>query len=206
MEYVNYLKHNFDISIIPSPHQDYNFLHKINALYFAAGRYLNTCIRQYNRIEDWAQQQKDMGSRTVHLEEEIDFNLIFSDIHYLLIALDKCYKLEGELYELLWDKQKKDIFLDLETVDDIRLMRNTLEHMEENLLKYNKNDGFPLPDEYKKNGWSWLEYQMATISNGEIQLKDKTLVFSETMFDSAIIALTEIEQKFIDRMAHFNRE
>ena len=42
MEYVNYLKHNFDISIIPSPHQDYNFLHKINALYFAAGRYLNT--------------------------------------------------------------------------------------------------------------------------------------------------------------------
>ena len=80
------------------------------------------------------------------------------------------------------------------------------EHMEENLLKYNKNDGFPLPDEYKKNGWSWLEYQMATISNGEFQLKDKTLVFSETMFDSAIIALTEIEQKFIDRMAHFNRE
>ena len=47
---------------------------------------------------------------------------------------------------------------------------------------------------------------MATISNVEFQLKDKTLVFSETMFDSAIIALTEIEQKFIDRMAHFNRE
>ena len=63
-----------------------------------------------------------------------------------------------------------------------------------------------MPDEYKKNGWSWLEYQMATISNGEFQLKDKTLVFSETMFDSAIIALTEIEQKFIDKMAHFNRE
>lgn len=153
MEYINYLKHNFDISIIPSPHQDYNFLHKINALYSAAGRYLNTCIRQYDRIEDWAQQQKDRGSRTVHLEEEIDFVLIFSDIHYLLIALDKCYKLEGELYELLWNKQKKDIFLDLETVDDIRLMRNTLEHMEENLLKYNKNDDFPLPDEYKKK---WL--------------------------------------------------
>ena len=45
MEYINYLKHNFDISIIPSPHQDYNFLHKINALYSAAGRYLNTIMK-----------------------------------------------------------------------------------------------------------------------------------------------------------------
>ena len=77
-------------------------------------------------------------------------------------------------------------------------MRNTLEHMEENLLKYNKNDDFSLPDEYKKNGWSWLEYQMVAISNGEFRLKDKTLVFSETMFDLAITALAEIEQRFLN--------
>ena len=110
MEYINYLEHNIDISIIPSTHQDYNFLHQINALYSAAGRYLNTCIRQYDRIEDWAKLQKAKGTRVVHLKEELGFDLIFSDIHYLLIALDKCYKLEGELYELLWDIEKKNAF------------------------------------------------------------------------------------------------
>ncbi len=137
----------------------------------------------------------------MHLEEEIDFDLVFSDIHYLLIALDKCYKLEGELYGLLWDVQKKKAFRSSKTVDDIRLMRNTLEHMEENLLKHNKNDDFSLPDEYKNNGWSWLEYQMSTISNGEFRLKDKKLVFSESMFNPATNALFEISEEFLNRVA-----
>lgn len=201
MKYINYLNNNIDISIIPATHPEYNFFHQVNSLYLSAGRYLNTCIMQFNRIETWMQERTKRGSHAVHLQKEIDFNLIFSDIHFLLIALDKCYKLEGVLYRLLLGRQKEASFVSNDFVNDIRIMRNTLEHLEENLLKYNKNDTFSLPDEYKINGWCWSEYQISSLCNGVFRLKDKELVFSNTMFNSAIIPLDEIANAFSARIS-----
>lgn len=186
MEYINYFDMlPIDSIILNAP--KYNRIRELYRIYKAIGRYLNTSIMQYNRIEKWASLQKKSGTREVSGSEAMETEQIFSDIHFLLIAMDKCYKYEMKLYgELSFDSLSVEYQRLKSVAHDIRIMRNTLEHSEENLNNVIRNSDYNLPMEYADNNWSWLEYQLLSIKNGVITIKDKQLIFSVTMFNEII--------------------
>ena len=182
MRYINY----YDFLSIDSIILNSKKFHNIRCyyrLYLALGRYYNTCILQFNRIEEWAKQQKELGNRNVAGNDVIPLVQVFSDIHFLLIAMEKCYKLENELYKLLFGIDRSKAFHASKEVSDIRIMRNTLEHMDENMNKEGKSKEYGIPEDYIKNGWSWLEKQSIYISNGVFTIRDRKLIFSKTMFN-----------------------
>lgn len=198
MEYVNYYDFLSIDSIILNSKKFHN-IRLYYRLYIALGRYYNTCIMQFNRVEDWAKQQKKLGARNVSREDAIQVVQVFSDIHFLLIAMEKCYKLETELYKLLFGPSKSNTFHNSKEVSDVRIMRNTLEHMDENLNKEEKNEEYEIPEDYINNGWSWLEKQSVYISNGIFTIRDRELVFSKVMFnhiyDNMWIIIREIQNR-----------
>lgn len=198
MEYIDYLKYLSVNSIILNDPKNRD-VRRLYRLYVLLGRYYNTCILQFNRIEEWASCQKEKGSRSVAAPELYDFSSIYADIHFLLIAMERCYQLEAELYHLLWDNKKKKWFLRQTEVKDVLTMRNTLEHMEEYINKDDNNKIYNLPEEYEKYGYSWMEKQLFSINNGVFLLKDKKLVFSKIMFNHIYehmwIIINEIQRR-----------
>lgn len=78
---------------------------------------------------------------------------------------------------------------------------DSIEHSEENLNNISRNGIYNLPAEYTNNNWSWLEYQLLSLKNGAITIKDKQLTFSVTMFNEIIYHYNIIKdtiQKTID--------
>lgn len=152
-------------------------------LFVALGRYYNACIMQFNRIEEWALLQKEADSHDARSISALDVMPVFTDIHFLLISMDKCYKLETQLYLHLFGSNTSTGFSSSAEVSDIRIMRNALEHLEENINKDSLNNRYHLPEVYANNGWSLLEYQFSSLKHGIFTIKDKELHFSKTMFN-----------------------
>lgn len=198
MRYVNYYDF-LSINSILLNSKKFHYIRCYYRLYITLGRYYNTCVMQFNRIEDWATQQKKLGTRKISGNEIVQSIQVFSDIHFLLIAMEKCYKLETQLYKLLFGSEKSDEFRNSKEVSDIRIMRNTLEHMEENLNKETKNEDYGIPNDFIEHGWSWLEKQATNISNGIFTIRDKKLVFSKVMFnhiyENMWVIINEIQKR-----------
>ena len=174
LKYINYF------SLLPTDNAqltnpEYHDFREKYRFFKLIGRYINASIKQYNQIYDWFLKQHELGSRTVLSDEAVEVELIFADIHFLLISMDKCYKYEQKLYQ---QRSKK--------ANTIRLMRNDFEHSEENINKISANEKYELPKIFQENGWSWYEYQSATISNGAVKIRNNTLLISEDMFNDII--------------------
>lgn len=182
MKYFDYINRLSTDSISLNEPDNYNF-RCLWRLCVLLGRYFNSCILQFNRIESWASAQKKKGSRIIQAPEIYDFSSIYTDMHFLIISMERCYKLEAELYRLLWGDKKKREFLRQKEVKDTLTMRNTLEHMEEYINKDSDNTKYELPESYAKNGFSWAEKQLLDVVNGVFTIKDKKLVVSKTMFN-----------------------
>ena len=186
MDYIDYRSYfdDFDVSILTR--KEYHEYRKKYRFLTLIGRYLNSCILEFNRIDDWAGLQQSLGTRVVSGLEASKYELVFSDFHFLLISMDKCYKYEQQLYLLFNRSDKATELADSSCVCSIRRMRNTLEHSEENINTDSRNDFYELPDEFLQTGWSWLEYQLLSFCNGVFGLNNLTLTFSNDMFDHII--------------------
>lgn len=183
MDYFNYLD-LLPTDNIPINHKEYQAFRKLYRIYKSLGRYINAAILQFNRIEEWAIQQKSLGDRIVSGDDLIETELIFSDLHFLIISIDRCYELESELYAHILGKDKSKKFDHIKEVNDIRIMRNTLEHHETELLNDYKNKRYKIEQVYEDNGWSWIEYQLSSLKNGKFKIKDKSLELSYHLFDT----------------------
>ena len=204
MEYVNYYN-LISVDSITLNNPRYHDIRCYYRLFSTLGRYYNTCIMQFNRVEGWAVHQKQLGTRKTTPDESLSAVQIFSDMHFLLIAMEKCYKLEAQLYDLLFGSVKRSAFINSKEVDDVRIMRNALEHMEEYMNTDQLNQKYLLPADYQQNGWSWFEFQMLNLQKGVWQIKDKKMKFSKTMFDHIYIHMKVIAseiQKRIDIIKH----
>ena len=106
MDYIDYRSYfdDFDVSILTR--KEYHEYRKKYRFLTLIGRYLNSCILEFNRIDDWAGLQQNLGTRIVSGLEASKFELVFSDFHFLLISMDKCYKYEQQLY-LLFNRSDK---------------------------------------------------------------------------------------------------
>lgn len=185
LKYINYF------SLLPTDNAqltnpEYHDFREKYRFFKLIGRYINASIKQYNQIYDWFLKQHELGSRTVLSDEAVEVELIFADIHFLLISMDKCYKYEQKLYQQLNLPQEAVKLQRSKKANTIRLMRNDFEHSEENINKISANEKYELPKIFQENGWSWYEYQSATISNGAVKIRNNTLLISEDMFNDII--------------------
>ena len=101
MNYINYFS-QLPIDSIILTDEKYHHIRILFRSYKLLGRYLNSAIMQYNRIEEWAKTQQELGSRNVREMDMIETELIISDIHFLLLAMDKCNKMQTSLYRSLF--------------------------------------------------------------------------------------------------------
>ena len=121
MNYINY----FDFLNVDKKfflNKEYHDFRKMYRLFKMIGRYLNTSIMQYNRIEQWADNQKTLHSRNSSGIDAAETELIFSDLHFLLLSMDKCYKCEQMLYNLLTCYNEAAALKSSPQVNDIRIM------------------------------------------------------------------------------------
>lgn len=185
MDYINYTSLlDVDSTILSKP--EYHTFREKYRLFRSVGRYLNSAIRQYNRIENQFEEHCRLGSRTTSETETIELELLFSDLHFLLICMDKCYKYEQELYQNLNLSSVAEKIYISESATTVRKMRNILEHANENINKTAQNINYNLPPVYIENGWSWLEYQSLSINNGIFRLKNEKLSLSDDMLSDII--------------------
>lgn len=199
MNYINYFS-QLPIDSIILNDEKYHRIRVLFRSYKLLGRYLNSAIMQYNRIEEWANTQKKLGSRNVEGMDVIENELLISDIHFLLLAMDKCNKIQTSLYRSLFGNDEANIFYNSPHVCNVRKMRNTLEHMDEYIKDDSRNKKYKLDKIFIDNGWSWLETQLLTLSKGKFSIKDCTLDFSVEMFNDSIAGLNNIATELMKQI------
>lgn len=191
MNYIDYFS-LLPIDSIILTDKKYHHFRVLYRKYKLMGRYLNSAIMQYNRIEEWARKQKELGSRKVKGIDMLESEQVITDIHFLLLAMDKCNKMQVSLYYSLFGNNEGFSFSHSEYTTTIRKMRNILEHMDENIGNDSKNTKYNLEQIYKDNGWSWLEFQLLSLHKGKFALGNYTLEFSTEMFNDSIIGLNRV--------------
>lgn len=191
MNYIDYFS-LLPIDSIILNDKKYHHIRVLFRSYKLFGRYLNSAIMQYNRIEERAKTQQKLGSRNVAGMDMIENEQIFSDIHFLLLAMDKCNKIQTSLYRSLFGNDEANAFYNSPHICNVRKMRNAFEHMDEYIGDDSKNKKYNLSKDFVDNGWSWLETQLITLSKGKFSIKDCTLEFSVEMFNDSILGLNNI--------------
>lgn len=199
MNYINYFS-QLPIDSIILTDEKYHHIRILFRSYKLLGRYLNSAIMQYNRIEEWAKTQQELGSRNVREMDMIETELIISDIHFLLPAMDKCNKMQTSLYRSLFGNDEANTFYNSPHVYNIRKMRNTLEHMDEYIKDDSQNKKYKLDEIFINNGWSWLETQLLTLYKGKFSIKDCTLEFSVEMFNDSFAGLNNIATELMKQV------
>lgn len=185
MQYINYFD-DLPIDTIILNSKNNNSIRKYYRLFKLLGRYINAAIMQYNRINDYTLRLLPTENTTESIVNALEIDPLFSDIHFLLIAMDRCYSVESKLYKYLCSKSAATEFDKSKPVDDVRVMRNVFEHFENDISKTNSNSKYNLGSIYEENNWSWLEKQFGSIYKGVLTIKDRELIINQNIFSNIL--------------------
>ncbi len=178
--------------------KDFELRNSISLLYLYLEKYLNISSVQLQRsLEDDKKIKKLTNIKhNKNLSKFLD--LFFADIHFLLISMEKCYKMVIKLFGLLNNTQKvKQIITDTEYINT-KYIRNQLEHMDEKLsqtIDESQKHYFPL---FKRKA-NWFHQQFRLMINNKITLTDKnkktyTFELNENCMDKLIYYYEEINK------------
>jgi hypothetical protein len=115
-------------------------------------QYINMATTQMERIqEDEEQMSLACESKEIYnIEKRISFGKHSCDIHFLILCIDKVFKLSHTLSEQMNDSRLKLIVDDNKEKEYYRKFRNSLEHMEQRITsdshKFRKDFSFMAND------------------------------------------------------------
>lgn len=163
----------------------------ISKLYKFLERYINASFIEIDRINESNNMLDKISNK--HITNNKDKKVIttlFCDSHFLIISLEKCYQLIIELFNLLDEINKSNEIRSSSNFIKVKRMRNSIEHMNENLLddKIKSQKYF----DFNTIGHNWLSSQLSTISDNSITIKDYTLNLSQESLDILLLYYSTI--------------
>lgn len=179
--------YNFIISQKPKLDDD---TETILNLLFELGNYISACERQLDRMNETNIQNMSIY-RMLNISKgeignpEILNNLygIFTDINFLLVAMNKCYKLEELLYEKLKRPNNALKLSKSKYVKDVRFIRNKIEHFDEYMVKQQRSKKYLDRIKVQLNSINYGKYRILT---HEIDLFDDPLKNIYTHYNNII--------------------
>ena len=105
--------------------------HQISNCFCFLEDYLNLTTNQYMRVKDNREKISSLSEHTWELHDTL--NIMFGDLHFLLIAIDKAYSLSIKLLNLLGETASASSLSHSKYRMNLKHFRNNLEHMDEKL-------------------------------------------------------------------------
>lgn len=171
---------------------------KILGVFHSLERYICISTIQQDRVIEGVKKIASKGSHISTDDELPDIYLIYADLHFLLISLEICYKLELQLFDMLYKTLDKKDLENSTVCTNIRRMRNALEHMDENLVSKSKAE-YDIPETYAS--FNWLEYQMTTLQRGVFTIKNMSIDLTSDLVEE-ICAYYQKILRYIYHLPH----
>lgn len=140
--------------------------------------YLNLTTNQYERIQKCIAELSLLPSSGKFVSRNI--SILFGDIHFLFIALEKSYKLSFELLRLLGNEALSIESRNSPEFVNVKQIRNCIEHMDENLTIHDSRYNTYVP-EYGSYT-NWFSRQFGTIMDNVIELGKYRFAICEESF------------------------
>ena len=157
---------------------DVHIRHRISNCFYFLESYLNLTTNQYARVKENKEKLNSLGTHTQELLDTA--NIMFGDLHFLLISMDKAYALSIKLLSLLGESETASLLSHSETRMNIKHLRNNLEHMDEKLTSQDQKHKEPRhPDSGYHN---WFSSQWGTMNGNSIKLGANSFVIEEALF------------------------
>ena len=157
---------------------DAHIRHRISNCFYFLESYLNLTTNQYARVKE---NKEKLNSLEAHTRELLDTaNIMFGDLHFLLISMDKSYALSIKLLSLLGEPEAASLLSHSETRMNIKHLRNNLEHMDEKLTSQDQKHKEPWYSDSEYH--SWFSSQWGTMNDNSIKLGANSFVIEETSF------------------------
>lgn len=159
--------------------------------------YLNLITNQYTRVKDNREKSLSLPSYTWELNDTL--NIMFGDLHFLFISIDKAYSLSIKLLSLLGEENAARSLSHSGDRMNAKHIRNNLEHMDEKLTSEDQKYREPWysTSEYH----SWFQIQWGSMNGDKIKLGNASFVIEETSFtelwETYDKILSIIENKYV---------
>lgn len=121
--------------------KQYSSRYRISTLYKYLEKYLTITSNQLSRVIDEINTISTLAGDTGKYSNiDYDVTIYSGDLHFFIIALEKCYILSSKLYDALGCKQSSTDTKQSTAFINIKKIRNHLEHMNENLADMSTMD------------------------------------------------------------------
>lgn len=115
---------------------DYQKRETISDLFTYLDDFMNTIMIELQRIDHSNKILDTMANRRIEkLEERLTFTTLWADYYFFLNTVERTYRLAAELYEILGKPDKKKQIKESSTFNDVRRIRNCIEHLYEDVSK-----------------------------------------------------------------------
>lgn len=115
---------------------DYHKRETISNLFTYLDEFMNTIMIELQRIDDSNKQLDTMANMRIEkFEERLYFTALWADYYFFLNTVERTYRLAAELYDALGEHDKKKEIKESNTFNDVRHIRNCIEHLYEDVSK-----------------------------------------------------------------------
>ncbi|OUQ13131.1 hypothetical protein B5E84_17930 [Lachnoclostridium sp. An14] len=141
--------------------------------------YLNLTINQYDRVKENHDSLKNYAESKKELHHCM--NIMFGDIHFMLISMEKAYSLSMRMLEILKEKETVKEIRESNAYKTVKFFRNNLEHM---------NDKLTIEDHKYRESWyssdyhtHWFARQWGSMHGNTIKLGNYSFSVEETSLE-----------------------
>ncbi|EDK33927.1 hypothetical protein [Clostridium kluyveri] len=147
----------------------------ISHLYKYLEDYLNVITIQFRRIEQTKKEMEPLANQSIEkFNDRLLFTKLWTDIHFLLIAIEKSYNITIKLYNKLSMETKSKQIKSSDDYITKKRLRNMLEHMDDNLTD-GLNESKRIIPNYSSHNINWFDNQYGFISDNTLKLKNINL-------------------------------
>ena len=176
--------------------------HQISNCFCFLEDYLNLTTNQYMRVKENKEKLRSLEAHTWALHDTA--NILFGDLHFLLVAMDKAYTLSIKLLNLLDESETASLLSHSEARMNIKHLRNNLEHMDEKLTSQDQKyqETWYSDSEYH----NWFSSQWGSLDDNTIKLGAGSFVIEETSFTELWETYDKILSVIQDKYVSVNKE
>lgn len=176
--------------------------HQISNCFCFLEDYLNLTTNQYMRVKDNREKISSLSEHTWELHDTL--NIMFGDLHFLLIAIDKAYSLSIKLLNLLGETASASSLSHSKYRMNLKHFRNNLEHMDEKLTTEDQKYQEPWYSDSEYH--NWFSSQWGSMSGDLIKLGNYSFTLNESSFAQLWDAYDNITSIIQDKYISKNKE
>lgn len=161
-----------------SPEYEYRML--LSNMFESLDDLLNTCVIQLQRISTDSSNLENPSKFTNNdFSRRLSFTKLWADCYFFLNTVERAYRLTKRIYIHLGETQKAQSINDDFNFNNLRIIRNCIEHMDENLTDGLQKSKKYLHD-YQYRNINWFNTQYRGMTDNTIELKGHKFKFDES--------------------------